>query len=151
MLKIFQHTIQKFYSDDYTQAVDSFKNSFKKFLNDYSSPDKRQKLAIEKMRNNVGAVLASKPAQVAFEKRRSGVSSFWCIFFFFSNKLNRNLKSCTARMPKIVYTRIRSPSFIQPISKIMLGLQPPSRSQYLQIRKEQSPSQRHAQRKKQSA
>lgn len=55
VLKIFQHTIQKFFSDDYTQAVDSFKNSFKKFLNDYSSPDKRQKLAIEKMRNNVGA------------------------------------------------------------------------------------------------
>lgn len=76
VLKIFQHTIQKFYSDDYTQAVDSFKNSFKKFVNNYSSPDKRQKLAIEKMRNNVGAVLTSKPAQVAFEKRRSGVSSF---------------------------------------------------------------------------
>ncbi|RCI00988.1 hypothetical protein CU097_015217 [Rhizopus azygosporus] len=72
VLKIFQDTIQKFYSDDYTQAVDSFKNSFKKFLNDYSSPDKRQKLAIEKMKNNVGALLASKPAQVAFEKRRSG-------------------------------------------------------------------------------
>ncbi|KAG2232271.1 hypothetical protein INT48_001556 [Thamnidium elegans] len=92
-------------------AVDSFKNSFKKFLNDYSSPDKRQKLAIEKMRNNVGAVLASTLAQVTFEKRRSG--------------LNRNLKSCTARISKIVYTRIRSPSLIQPILKIMLDLQPP--------------------------
>ncbi|KAI9343669.1 hypothetical protein BD770DRAFT_397985 [Pilaira anomala] len=68
VLKIFQHTIQKFYSDDFTQAVGSFKNSFKKFLNDYNSPDKRQKLAVENMRNNVGAVLASKPAQVAFEK-----------------------------------------------------------------------------------
>lgn len=76
MLKIFQHTIQKFYSDDYTKAVDNFKNSFKRFLNNYSSPDKRQKLAIEKMRNNEGAVLASKSAQVAFEKRKSGVSSF---------------------------------------------------------------------------
>ena len=67
MLKSFQHTIQKFYSEDYTEAVYIFKQSFKRYLNDYSSPDKRQKLAIEKMRNNIGAVLASKPVQVAFE------------------------------------------------------------------------------------
>ncbi|KAG2208111.1 hypothetical protein INT47_010473, partial [Mucor saturninus] len=71
VLKIFQHTIQHFYSDDYTQAVDSFKNSFKKFLNNYSSPDKRVNLAIEKMKNNVSAVLASKPAHVVFEKREN--------------------------------------------------------------------------------
>ena len=44
--------------------------------NRYSSPDKRQQLAIEKMSNSVDAILASKPAQVAFEKRRGGVSSF---------------------------------------------------------------------------
>ncbi|KAG0782262.1 hypothetical protein G6F16_005759 [Rhizopus arrhizus] len=73
VLKVFQHVIQKYYSDDYKEAINYFKNSFKKFLNDYSTPDKRLQMAIEKMTNSVDAVLESKPAQVVFEKRKTGV------------------------------------------------------------------------------
>ncbi|KAG0946801.1 hypothetical protein G6F57_007808 [Rhizopus arrhizus] len=72
VLKVFQHVIQKYYSDDYKEAINYFKNSFKKFLNDYSTPDKRLQMAIEKMTNSVDAVLESKPAQVVFEKRKTG-------------------------------------------------------------------------------
>lgn len=106
MLKIFRYTLQKFYSADFTQAVTNFKRSFSRFLNDYSTPDERLRLAIGKMSKNVDAVLASKPAQVTFEERRNSVSSSCVIFFLLSNKLNRNFKSCTAYIPKIVYTRI---------------------------------------------
>ncbi|KAI7896534.1 uncharacterized protein EV154DRAFT_210272 [Mucor mucedo] len=40
-----------------------------------------------------------------------------------------NWKSYTARIPRKAYTRIRSSSFIQTITRIMLGLQPSRRSQ----------------------
>lgn len=36
LFKIFQHVIQKYYSDDHKEAV----NHFKKFLNDYSTSEK---------------------------------------------------------------------------------------------------------------
>jgi hypothetical protein len=75
VLRVFQHVIQKYYSDDYKEAINYFKNSFKKFLNDYSSPDKRLQMVIEKMTNSVDAVLESKPAQVVFEKRKTGASN----------------------------------------------------------------------------
>ncbi|CAO3690596.1 unnamed protein product [Rhizopus stolonifer] len=71
VLKFFRFTLQKFYSDDFTQAVTSFKRSFSRFLNNHSTPDKRLQLAIGKMSNSVDAVLASKPAKVTFGKRRS--------------------------------------------------------------------------------
>lgn len=74
-LKVFQHVMQKYYSDDYKETKSYFKSSFKRFLNHYSTPDIRLQKAIKKMNNSVDAVLESKPAQTAFEKRKTGVSN----------------------------------------------------------------------------
>lgn len=75
VLKVFQHVMQKYYSDDYKETKSYFKSSFKRFLNHYSTPDIRLQKAIKKMNNSVDAVLESKPAQIAFEKRKTGVSN----------------------------------------------------------------------------
>lgn len=74
VLKIFQYTLEKYYSDEHTETVKAFKRSLNKFLSFRTYQDNCLKYAIEKMKINLDSVLSSRPAEMTFEKRKTGVS-----------------------------------------------------------------------------
>lgn len=72
--KLFQYILQKYHAEDYEEAVDCFKNSFKKCLQNYDDRDRRLNSASKKVLSSEDAVFKSNPAKAVFEKRKNGVS-----------------------------------------------------------------------------
>lgn len=64
VLKVFGHLLNSYSVESSEDAIDIFKNASKRFLNEHETTDERCKKSFAKMRNNVDAVMKSKPIQV---------------------------------------------------------------------------------------